>query len=823
MITQFEIDCALMAGRAYQTTRDPGGINWFPVPSGWNEFLHIPNDSSPSVDGFEMSAFQNTADPNNIVISFAGTYPSDITGDVAADLALAAGILSDQLKQAAEYYLQIKEANPDANITFTGHSLGGGLASLMGVFFNCSANTFDQAPFLNSALVFDTIDANGNTIHHSVAEDLRNYLYANSPGIDSVTLTDLLAPLDAYVAAIDPANTSPNPADTLAARGLQVSNINTQGEFLSSWYLVPSSNRIGTQAVIADINNISGVDLHSQALLTAMLQSGDTSTSTAADHTLGQVTFKLTDLLKMIFDKNLFAHDTDPSSDKVNFLEHLVRHQTGGVDGVQTGGDAMVTRFTSDLWKLDQDGGLTLSDQNTSNADLHELSDALIAFAMQKYYEENNPNVTYGTELFTDLATAGMGSNGIEFAMTDVSTEFATRFAQGGKGGDLTKVKGFEQYFKNYLKQSNVFTSEESQLINSLLPYMRDWYVQAGASGMLATDTLNRGAFMLGGTGADALVGGTGADLLVGNAGDDLLQGGLGNDILLGGTGNDTYVYTNGDGLDTILDVSGQNTLAVNGAVLGGGAQYGDTNVHRDANGNLYVQAGSNLIIDGDIVIQNYGTGGTFGLTMAGAVSDTDPQTTYTAVGDPLIHSATIAPGGASANWRVIGNPYNIVTAINDSGVEVTVSYTIDYYLIDVATGNSIEGGGPEREDSLIGTAANDHLMGMGGNDIITATEGGNDILDGGTGRDILQAGGGKDVLIGGADGDILSGGSGDDRLYGDTQISVADAIANGEAQSGSGLQGDWLAGNSGGDRVWGGVGAANDASYGNSFERRAA
>lgn len=45
-------------------------------------------------------------------------------GDLAADIALAAGNVSDQLRQAADYYLQIKALNPAASITFTGHSLG---------------------------------------------------------------------------------------------------------------------------------------------------------------------------------------------------------------------------------------------------------------------------------------------------------------------------------------------------------------------------------------------------------------------------------------------------------------------------------------------------------------------------------------------------------------------------------------------------------------------------------------------------------------------------------------------------------------------------
>jgi hypothetical protein len=50
MATQFQIDCALMAGRAYQQAR--AGINWFPVPTGWTEFFHVPNPSFPTTGGF---------------------------------------------------------------------------------------------------------------------------------------------------------------------------------------------------------------------------------------------------------------------------------------------------------------------------------------------------------------------------------------------------------------------------------------------------------------------------------------------------------------------------------------------------------------------------------------------------------------------------------------------------------------------------------------------------------------------------------------------------------------------------------------------------
>uniref|UniRef100_UPI0039892B92 calcium-binding protein n=1 Tax=Methyloglobulus sp. TaxID=2518622 RepID=UPI0039892B92 len=81
----------------------------------------------------------------------------------------------------------------------------------------------------------------------------------------------------------------------------------------------------------------------------------------------------------------------------------------------------------------------------------------------------------------------------------------------------------------------------------------------------------------------------------------------------------------------------------------------------------------------------------------------------------------------------------------------------------------------------------------------------GDDILLGEADRDKLNGEDGKDVLIGGADGDILSGGAEDDKLYGEVQVSVAVAIANGNSQTGSDLKGDWLAGGSGDDTLVGG------------------
>lgn len=143
------IEYSLMAGASYISTRpDP---NKFPIPQGWVIVTNPPYFRDDAT-GFEAAAFQNGT---SIVISFAGTYDNPLNPltnpDLQADIGLATGFGSAQLVQAAEYYLQVKAANPDATITLTGHSLGGGLAALIGVFFGVPATTFDQAPFAKSA------------------------------------------------------------------------------------------------------------------------------------------------------------------------------------------------------------------------------------------------------------------------------------------------------------------------------------------------------------------------------------------------------------------------------------------------------------------------------------------------------------------------------------------------------------------------------------------------------------------------------------------------------------------------------------------------
>lgn len=121
---------------------------------------------------------------------------------------------------------------------------------------------------------------------------------------------------------------------------------------------------------------------------------------------------------------------------------------------------------------------------------MRKINVKLTFWPREKYYGEQAGGVGQGATLFQDV------SGGIRFNTAAVV------------GGSIAGAKGY-QYFQTYLSQTAPdtgagavqFTAAEQQLIKSVLPALRDWYVQAGNGGMNATDTLNRGAFMLGGNG----------------------------------------------------------------------------------------------------------------------------------------------------------------------------------------------------------------------------------------------------------------------------------------------------------------------------------
>lgn len=93
------IEYALMAGASYISNR--ADVNKFPVPQGWAKVMNPDSYFRDPVSGFEAISFTNGTD---IVISYAGTDFSQPGSDfLHGNIPLVSGIVSDQLKQAADY------------------------------------------------------------------------------------------------------------------------------------------------------------------------------------------------------------------------------------------------------------------------------------------------------------------------------------------------------------------------------------------------------------------------------------------------------------------------------------------------------------------------------------------------------------------------------------------------------------------------------------------------------------------------------------------------------------------------------------------------
>ena len=105
--------------------------------------MNVPVPLGSADANFHAVAYQDSS--GGIVISYRGT--DDPVGDLATGWATGAGYSTVQARLAAEFYYQVKAAYPDATISLTGHSLGGGLAGLMAKLAGSVAYTFDNMPF----------------------------------------------------------------------------------------------------------------------------------------------------------------------------------------------------------------------------------------------------------------------------------------------------------------------------------------------------------------------------------------------------------------------------------------------------------------------------------------------------------------------------------------------------------------------------------------------------------------------------------------------------------------------------------------------------
>ena len=448
---------AQLANSVYGRTR----TNQIPIPTGWIE--ERPWIKDLAFTGFSAGVYKNGSD---IVISYAGTNELKITDIASGNFPAFTGLPSPQVWEAMKLYLQVLQDNPGANITFTGHSLGGGLASMMGIFFDRQARVFDAAPFKAGAVS---------------AIALAEYkIRMTTNGLSN-------AAFESYRSAI---------SSQYAIRERNVFGTYLQGEFVS--YLRNPLTTIGLNLPVATGPTTAGaLDLHSMTLLASMERSAG----------FADAVRKLPSLIAQIFDGGLYYRDPGISQDP-NFIDRVYIAQ------VSNTATPLLDRFGVDAIQLTAAGGAT-SDSAMQKA---------LTIAALDYYNYKTP--ANATGLFTTNSGAvnfNLADVGVAVGSLKSPTKLADALALlAGKDGDAAKSAAASITRWHVQSGTGAMTWAGSDDLADVAVGGTAGDTLNGGGGNDLLVGLGGADSLLGGTGTDALVGGVGNDTLDGGAEADL-------------------------------------------------------------------------------------------------------------------------------------------------------------------------------------------------------------------------------------------------------------------------------------------------------------
>ena len=291
----------------------------------WIRLEYHPDDAI----GFSYGVFQNSA-TGEVVVSFTGTNEKKVADFLLANLPAGVGFYSPQVAEATLIAARVIDKYGAANVSFTGHSLGGGLASVMAVWFARPATVFDAAPFEITARSPNAVMA------------ARNRLAAAGLSNLSLNTFEVLGNFSQREAAVTGYYASEEALQLLRMFLPTVTGTENRVEF--------------------GVDNMLNrrVDLHSQALLTAGLMSESFRSATIA----------VQRSIPLIMNGALYAYDA-ASSNRRNFLVDLIRSEQSAVAG-----QGKLTHFAADLAKL----GTNIAGLNK------QAQDTIIAQGIEWYY-----------------------------------------------------------------------------------------------------------------------------------------------------------------------------------------------------------------------------------------------------------------------------------------------------------------------------------------------------------------------------------------------------------------------------------------------------
>ena len=467
----------------YNIQRNANRDNRPNLPTAWERLKYQPDD----LIGFSYGVFKNTS-TGEVVVAYTGTNEKQAVDFLLANIPAGFGLSSLQVNAAARVAAEAIAVYGASNVSFTGHSLGGGLASVVAVWFDRPAITFDAAPF--EATARNPLAVIGT----------RSWISANS-GLSN------------------PALNSFEPAGNFAAREAGVTGYYAVGEVLQPLRAI-GATVVGTEVGVTFGNqNMTGVSgaigMHSQALLTAGLMSDNFRAATVA----------VQRSVPLILADTFYAYDAATSRDR-NFLIDLIRSEQ------QSPNNSKLDNFAADLQKL-----------GTNIAGLNKAAqEALIAQGIEWYYWQGTDYA--GQQFFTQtgellqytLAKAESKADGTALTAQNKAASYAANW--------LTPIANAhdEFYFPAFgtaYDQWNVAAGSSGVTATARDAAKRQIYIGGGGA-----DTFT------GGNIADVIFAGAGNDTLNGGLGNDKLYGGAGFDTytFTGNWGTDTILDAGGQG-----------------------------------------------------------------------------------------------------------------------------------------------------------------------------------------------------------------------------------------------------------------------------------
>ncbi|MFN8750717.1 MAG: lipase family protein, partial [Betaproteobacteria bacterium] len=667
------------------------------------------------------------------------------------NLPAASGLtLAAQVVDAARFYLDVRKTYPGADVSFTGHSLGGGLASLMAVFFDKPAHVFDQAPFEATAKSASVVAELKTALSkdyalQALAPEFLSYQAGSTHKAREyrVQLTyvdgEILRDFPAYLAI---AGAVFGPGGALALGGMAL--------LAASEIAGPSPHVVSPGG-----NGVSPLTRHDSRLLAALLLSPPLLSATQAN----------ADFLQEVFKSPLFTK-RDYAGDQRNFLSLMVQGQVAGNQNLDRLAED-IGKFTGALDPVAS--GVQKPVPRTKffvPADA-QLKGALYQLAIALYFGETEKRVSANDS--TPLESV--------FKTVTGGIQFAPDAARSAEYGDA---------LKKLLSEMRLYSDFSGLKYDSDPPAERYTLPTSGGMNVSAPADGKR----------DVMLGSRQADTLSAGDGNDILIGGKGTDTLIGGAGNDTYVINSGDGADTIIDSGGGNRVLFNGKPVVDAFIKGDDGKYH----SLDTRTGYTISINSPAVLAlEAGTSITFsnqttvaalnamqsGLRLIDKATPVTP--TLTLAGDLKPEDADPNTPKIDLRLGALGNvvvtptaePDRADTLYGSAGSDLIQGKGGDDDLYGRGGADRLEGGGGR--DAVEGGMGNDLLAGNSEADILDGGDGNDRIFGnaeveltkvdeqtgGGTGRDLLIGGEGEDTLVGGATADVLLGGAADDVILG--------------------------------------------------------